>query len=364
MRAPSRLLEVAVRGALGICLVFACASFSGAAHAAVPARSGAAAEEGTRTLYWGAWIGSQLTGSEAPWDTSAIAAFEHETGKGVSLVDFSSPFANCYETPCRTYPFDTVAMNAIRDHGAIPFMSWGSDSVPVSTTEPSFSLASIAAGTWDAYITEWAQDAKAWGHPFFLRFDWEMNGNWFPWSVGVNGNTAAEYVAAWRHVHDIFTKVGATNVTWVWCPNVDPNRRYAPLSSVYPGDGYVDWTGLDGYNWASPWLTFDQLFRSTYDRLVTSVAPAKPVVIAETASSEHGGDKASWITDLLTRQLPGRYPQVDAFMWFDKFDSSMDWPIETSPSAVSAFATGISSTVYAANDFASLAGTGPIRPLG
>ena len=368
-----RLRGIAIRGALGACLIAVCSSVVGVAHAAAPPdRQGSraprtaatTAPSATRTLYWGAWIGNQLTGNEAPWDVSAVSAFERETGKGVSLVNFSSPFANCYSTPCRTYPFDAAAMNLIRGHGAIPFFSWGSDSVPVSVNEPNFSLASIVAGTWDAYITKWAQDAKAWGHPFFLRFDWEMNANWFPWSVGVNGNTSADYVAAWRHVHDIFAKVGATNVTWVWCPNIDPNHQYAPLASVYPGNGYVDWTGLDGYNWSSPWLSFDQLFHATYTQLATSVAPSKPIVIAETASSERGGTKAAWISDVLTRQLPERYPQIAAFMWFDKFDSSMDWPIETSTSAVSAFAAGISSNMYAGNDFASLAGAGPIQPLG
>ena len=190
-----------------------------------------------RSLYWGAWIGSQLTGSEAPWDLSAIAAFEHETGKNVSLVNFSSPWQNCYSNPCRSYDFDTAAMNNIRESGAIPFFSWGSDSVPFSVNEPNFSLASIIAGKWDSYVTNWATAAKSWGHPFFLRFDWEMNANWFPWGVGVGGNTSAQYVQAWQHVHDIFTSVGATNVTWVWCPNVDPAGKYAPLASVYPGDG-------------------------------------------------------------------------------------------------------------------------------
>ncbi len=81
-----------------------------------------------------------------------------------------------------------------------------------------------------------------------MRFNWEMNGRWFPWSEGVNGNKSGEYVTAWRHVHDIFTAVGANKVTWVWCPNIDPNRIFLDLASQYPGDEYVDWTCLDGYN--------------------------------------------------------------------------------------------------------------------
>ena len=92
----------------------------------------------------------------------------------------------------------------------------------------------MIAGTHDAYIREFAEDARDWGHPFFLRFNWEMNGNWFPWSEGVNGNQPGEYVAAWRHVHDIFTEVGATNATWVWCPNVDPGGKFSDLALALP----------------------------------------------------------------------------------------------------------------------------------
>jgi hypothetical protein len=314
-----------------------------------------------KKLYWGAWIGSQFTGTDAPWDMNAVADFENLTGKPLSLINFSSPWMNCSSSPCKAYNFDTTAFNNVRNHGAIPFFSWGSDSLPFSVNESNFSLSTIIAGNWDSYIKTWATAAKSWGHPFFLRFNWEMNGNWFPWSEGVNGNTSGQYVQAWRHVHDLFTSVGATNVTWVWCPNVDPNNSHTPISSLYPGDAYVDWTCLDGYNWDQPWDSFDQLYSSTYGTLTGSVAPSKPVVIGEQASTEKGGSKAAWISNMLST-IPTSYPQVGAVLWFEKYDSGMDWPIETSTSAVAAFAAGIASNSYAPNQFGSLSG-GPIKPL-
>ncbi|HEY4779527.1 MAG TPA: glycosyl hydrolase, partial [Solirubrobacterales bacterium] len=232
------------------------------------------------SIYWGGWIGSQLTGTEAPWDMNAVTALEQKAEKKLSIVNFSAPFANCSST-CSYYNFPQNEMNNIRSHGAIPFYSWGSQSIPVPTNlnEPNFQLSDIIEGHHDAYIRKFAEAAKAWGHPFFLRFDWEMNGGWFTWAEGANGNKAGEYVAAWRHVHDIFTQVGATNATWVWCPNVDPENQMQNLSALYPGDAYVDWTGLDGYNWgtnpARPdrWQTFDQLYRSTYRTITESIAP-------------------------------------------------------------------------------------------
>src|SRR5215218_5947377 len=256
-------------------------------------------------IYWGAWIGKQLTGEEAPWDMNAVSKFESSVGKPLSLVHFSSPFANCYSSPCKYYGLPTTSFENVRQAGAIPFFSWASQSLPSSKSEPDFQLSDVIAGTYDSYIRSFAGSAKSWGHPFFLRFNWEMNGNWFPWSESINGNGGGQYVAAWRHVHDIFTSVGATNATWVWCPNIDPGGKLQDLAPLYPGDEYVDWTSLDGYNWgtnpAKPdrWRSFDELYDSTYHEIVDAIAPGKPMVIGEIGSTEYGGSKAKWIEEML-----------------------------------------------------------------
>ena len=259
-------------------------------------RSGA----GGGPLYWGAWIGEQFTGAQAPWDMNAVSRFEQVAGKSLSLINFSSPFASCSSTStpassCSYYEFPTAEMEAIRKHGAIPFFSWASSMLPASTSQPNFQLADVINGSFDSYIRSWATAAREWGHPFFLRFNWEMNGDWFQWSQGVNGNQPGEYVAAWQHVHDIFAQVGADNATWTWCPNVDPWGKLQDLASLYPGDGYVDWTCLDGYNWGSSpyrsekWHSFAELFGPTYDLITQQIAPSKPMVVGETGSTEYGG---------------------------------------------------------------------------
>jgi hypothetical protein len=332
----------------------------------VPAPTPAAAS----SLYWGGWIGSQLTGTEAPWDMNAVSALEKKAEKKLSIVNFSAPFANCGGSSCSYYNFPQGEMNSIRSHGAIPFYSWGSQSIPVPSnlSEPNFQLSDVIEGHHDAYIRKFAEAAKAWGHPFFLRFNWEMNGGWFAWAEGVNGNKAGEYVAAWRHVHDIFTQVGATNATWVWCPNVDPEHQMQDLGKLYPGDAYVDWTGLDGYNWgtnpARPdrWRSFDSLYGSTYKEITNTIAPSKPLMISEVGSSEYGGSKAAWIKDMLAR-IPTAYPKIRGLLWFEKFDDGMDWPIETSAGATAAFAEGIQNPAYASSGYASLAGSGPVQAM-
>lgn len=272
------------------------------------------------------------------------------------MINWSSPF---YSLPyCNGYcPFQTPQFQAIRDHGAIPFFSWN----PGPGTG-GFTPAQIAAGSQDAYLVSWARAAKSWGHPFFLRFAWEMNGGWFPWGVGNSGTTASDYVAMWRHVHDIFTSVGAANVTWAWCPNVDPDNSLAPLTSLYPGDSYVDWTCLDAYNGSDPWTSFSDLFRSSYNTITQTIAPNKPMLVGETGSTEAGGSKAQWISGMLG-DLPTLFPKVRGVLWFDKVDPGpgghTDWPVESSVASAAAFATAISDPVYATNNYSSLS-TSPI----
>jgi Glycosyl hydrolase family 26/Bacterial Ig domain len=317
-------------------------------------------------IYWGATIGTHLTGGQPPWDMGAVTKFEERAKKKVSMVNFFQPFANCNPT-CSFYGFPAGPLENIRLHGSIPVLSWSSQSIPSYKNEPDFQLSDVISGRYDAYIREFATKAKAWGHPFMLRFNWEMNGKWFPWHEGVNGNQPGEFVTSWRHVHDIFREVGATNVTWVWCPNVDYYGA-TPLASVYPGDAYVDWTGLDGYNRGTNpvapegWKSFSQVYRSSYNAIAGSIAPSKPLMVGEVASSEIGGSKSAWIKDMLAK-VPAEFPKIRALLYFDKYDSSMDWPLATSTSATTAFAEGVQSSAYLGNTFSSLSAT-KILPLG
>lgn len=332
----------------------------------VLAPAASAAKKKPRPLYWGAVIGKQLTGEAAPFDMGAIDAFERKTRKKLSLLAFSSPFFDCIELPCVPYHFPTFIMEKLRQRGTIPFLSWASQSVPASLEQPDFTLASVANGNHDAYIREFAEQAKLWNRPFFLRFDAEMNGFWFPWGESVNNNQPGDFVAAWRHVHNIFTNVGVNKATWVWCPNVDFTRSLTPLHSLYPGHEYVDWTCLDGFNWGNTrnslgWQTFTEVFHSTYKRVV-KIAPGKPMVIGEVASEERGGSKANWIKNML-RIIPQRYRKIRAVIWFNEKDQGMRWPIESSKASERAFAKAIGRSVYRPSVFSELP-PGPVRPPG
>ena len=64
------------------------------------------------------------------------------------------------------------------------------------------SVQAIADGQSDAYISRFARAVRTLNLPVAISFGHEMNGNWYP--CGSGQSTAAQFVAAWRHIHDLF----------------------------------------------------------------------------------------------------------------------------------------------------------------
>jgi hypothetical protein len=206
--------------------------------------------------------------------------------------------------------------------GRIPLVNW----------EPhKIDFAKIIDGSLDATVEARAKGSKALGKKFFLDFAAEMNGD-EAWS----GNNAVLYVAAYRHIHDMFVAAGATNVVWAWCPNVtDTEGGNRTTMDYYPGDAYVDWTGVDGYNWGTKnggWQSFHQVFHDIYPLLA---AKKKPILIGEMASGEAGGDKAKWI-DAIIPTLRTEFPLIKGVVWFD-INKEEDWRISSSAGSEAAF---------------------------
>ena len=222
-------------------------------------------------------------------------------------------------------------MDALNNAGIAVVITWCAQDSADPSTDPQYNYASILSGRYDAYIFQWAENAAAWGNVFYLRLFHEMNGGWYPWGIWVNGNTPALAIQAWQHVYNIFQSAGATNVKFMWCPNIHTwDYLTDPLASFYPGDAYVSWLGLDGYNyglygeqmWYAPWATFTQLFQYTYNEMQSTVSSAKPVMVVETASAEGAGatDKANWITQMQS-DAPTLFPNIKAVAYYDFWDS-------------------------------------------
>ncbi|HEX3360063.1 MAG TPA: glycosyl hydrolase [Solirubrobacterales bacterium] len=229
----------------------------------------------------------------------------------------------------------------LSSRGETPLVSW--QLYQSGYSGPTTPLAQIAAGAYDADLRRAAAEAK--GMPFneiLIRIGHEMNGNWYGWS----GDPSA-FVAAWRHVVSLFRAEGVTNVKWVWSANVN-NGSY-PFKAYFPGEEWVDYTGLDGYNWGTAgvgvnrWQTLSQVFSSSYKELTE--LSSKPVILTEVSSSEIGGDKAAWIREGFLKTIPQEMPRVDAVIWFDRSQEE-DWRIDSTSSSLAAYREVVGSSLY------------------
>ncbi len=280
----------------------------------------------------------------AAQDTTLLDAFEGAAGKRMAIVHWYQPWG--YTKGWYSSPLDVAALNAVAARGATPMVTWEAWG-PIDGVDPSH-VANIPTGAFDAYIDAWAQGLKTFGKPVYLRLFHEMNNQSYPWAYGTNGNTAQDLIAAWRYVHGRFARIGAANVRWVWSPNTE--NDLVAFADLYPGDAYVDWFGVDGYNGGSllawgGWLPAQQLFDRSY-RAFHAINPSKPVMIAEIGSVEQGGSKPDWITDLFTATLPRAFPNIRAVVWFDDNLSDQgqaDWRVESSQVSLHAFGQAVAS---------------------
>src|SRR3954469_15513025 len=274
------------------------------------------------------YVGASVEG----WlsDPAAADAFTEATGVSPSVAMYFYDFGG---------RVDSAALKRLSDSGRLPMMTWE----PWNHTPPSanpYSLQAIAAGQFDAYLSAQGEALAAVGAPVAVRFAHEMNGSWYPWGQGVNGNTPADYVAAYQHVHDVITAAGATNVIWVWSPITVISRPGVPLAPLYPGDGYVDWVGLSVY-FSSPTATYAADVPSTL-RELDRVAPTKPLYVAET-SVLPGPNRPAMIHDLITGLLT--IPNLVGLTWFN-YDTNHDYRIDNDPPAAAQLAEALSSPYF------------------
>jgi len=209
----------------------------------------------------------------------------------------------------------------------IPLVNWE----PMTDGRP-VDFEAIVRGDFDTMVSARARAAKRVARKFFLDFAAEMNGD-----EGWGDHVPARYIAAYRHIHDLFAAAGATNVVWIWAPNVTDVPGGPATLEYYPGDAYVDWTGVDGYNWGASdpdfeWQTFREVFADIYPTLATK---AKPIFIGEMASDEVGGSKADWIGAIVDT-LKIDYPLIKGVVWFD-IEKERHWQIDSSAAASAAY---------------------------
>jgi mannan endo-1,4-beta-mannosidase len=253
----------------------------------------------------------------APGSWSKLADFTDATGIKPGIVEYYSSWHE---------PFSTSFAQTARDHDAY---------VLVQLQPNGVTLASIAAGGSDAYLRSYADAVVAFGHPVILSFGHEMNGTWYPWGEG--HTSPATFVAAWRHVVQVFRAAGASNVTWLWAVNSIDGADGA-LSQWWPGASWVSWTGIDGYYYRAT-DTFGSVFGSTIADIRTF--STAPLLIAETAVGTTA-DRESQIDALVAGVRAAR---LAGLVWFDEAQHAglyhQDWRLEDDPDALAAFTAAV-----------------------
>lgn len=268
--------------------------------------------------------------------TTALAAYESATGAKAAVVGVYRAWAG----PTAALDATTLATLARwSDEGRAVMITWEPWNPALGTAQAAYSLREIAAGKHDAYLRSWALSLAALGRTVYLRPMHEMNGNWYPWAGGVNGNSPSDFVAAWRHLHEVFTAHGATNVRWVWAPNRSDAPATNTLEQYWPGRDTVDVLGIDGYSCYSGWTSFADVVRAPYAR-VTALDPGLPVWVTETGvcppsasvAGSAGRTRAEWLTAIgSTTGLP----RLTAVVYFD-VDGGFAWRIDGDAAAVRA----------------------------
>ena len=252
-------------------------------------------------------------GPTAPSQGAAMSRLETAIGRKFAIGHSFIPWGG----GIGSQPASNVA------EGRIPLISFGDGG----------RWRAIAAGRHDAYLRSLARSIAALGHPVMLRYAWGMYSSRRPGSIP----SGVSFVAAWRHVHQLFGAQGVS-ASWVWSPPADAFAR--GVDPYWPGDRYVDWIGADGFNangcdGRSGWRDFGRIFKAFY---AWGSLRGKPLIVSETGTVEDPTDpgrKAAWYTDAAST-LARSMPLVRAVVYFDQA-GRCDWRPDTSAQSMQGF---------------------------
>ena len=237
--------------------------------------------------YIGAWV-KPATFTQAGY-LSAVDQLQQQIGRRLDIV-------HIYLKPAATFPTDSDL--AFIRQGSTLLVSWA-----LSDTR------GILAGRYDSLIRERAQEIKTIGKPVFLEWRWEMDRPNLRAEVG----SAADYIAAWKHIRHIFAEQHADNTVWVWCPTA---KGFAGgyAAAYYPGNSQVDWICADAYPGWGQQRSFAAIIQPF---LSWAAQHPKPIMIGEYGVPMSYGDtgRAQWLRSAEQTVLSHR--QIKALVYFD-----------------------------------------------
>ncbi|MEV6245921.1 glycosyl hydrolase [Streptomyces sp. NPDC051742] len=266
----------------------------------------------------GAWWGAYIPYDDDSSLTRPVLAFEKKIGRRLDLV-YTYHDMSGNELDGTLLTPDERALGRDR----MLMLAWEStvwrEPHHAGYTETQLGWKNIASGQYDAEILDpQIRRIKDYGKRVFLSFDQEADAR-----IKEGAGTPAEYVAAYRHVYDRFRKLGADNVVWVWTVSGYLGSA-SSMKQLYPGDDYVDWIGMDQYNYylchgSSNWLDFDKSQRPSYDWLRKNISADKPVMLSEFSTApdpERPERQRDWYTAI--PEVAPTLPEVKAYVHWNR----------------------------------------------
>lgn len=260
-------------------------------------------------------------------DYRRLDAVERWQGRGHAVVGLYTNF-----DPNRMEPAFALA-DALWRRGNVPMISWMPWLGNVAGIDYD---RTIADGAYDEYLRAWAARARSFlagddgrygtgdDRRLYLRFAHEANGAWYPYSPAYGRTPSSSFVAMWRHVHDVFVASGIddpTRLAWVFSVNNVDSWGGATAEALFPGDAYVDWIAVDGYNWGTSgghrWESPAEVFGRMVERLRT--LSDRPLAVTEVGATTDGATveaKSQWIADYFDW---ARARDVRLTMWFNHY---------------------------------------------
>ncbi|MBN9379898.1 MAG: glycosyltransferase [Chitinophagaceae bacterium] len=274
-----------------------------------------------------------------------VAAFRERHRQRFDIVSLYLPWGDRQE--CEL-PIGTL--DSIYRQGSLPMITWepwqalfDRPERPGEKEKKIFQR--IVRGDYDGFLDKFCKELKNLARPVFLRFAHEADNPSYPWSQ-TGGNTAPEFKAAWKYVHDFFNSRNAFNVIWVWNP-----WKAADVDDYFPGNAYVDWIGVTILNYGrkhadSTWHTMQELYDPFHKKLL--FRSGLPVMITEMGSLASEGRQSQWFREAFN-VVKTNYPEIKGIVFFNASSddnapmkdekSALNWVISDRDSVLPLIAT-------------------------
>jgi cellulose synthase/poly-beta-1,6-N-acetylglucosamine synthase-like glycosyltransferase len=219
--------------------------------------------------------------------------------------------------------FPGLLLDSVYRQRSIPMITWEPwlNSFQDEMIQDKHVFELINEGFFDGFITGFAKKLKSLDRPVFLRFAHEFDNPFYPWYIS-DEDAAVKFKKAWIHTYEIFKRIEANNVIWVWNPWKSEN-----VAEFYPGREYVDWIGVNILNYGrlnenGGWLSFDSLYYHFHEEFEN--LPSAPVMISEFGSLREEENQSEWIENAFW-SIENQYDEIKSVIYFNsKVDKN--WP--------------------------------------